>query len=262
MLQLTSFQLEMWLSMFLWPFVRITGLIAAAPVFSHSSMPMMLKIGLSVLLTAIIGPTLPPLPDVPILSWTSVAIMCEQVLIGLAIGMVMQIVFSIAQAAGDFIGLQMGLAFASFFSPDTGGNTMILARILYIISLLLFLAVDGHLALIDLLARSFQTLPIAAFSLNSDGFLRLVVFAGTIFKLGLLLALPVIGILLVINLSMGILNRSAPQFTVFSVGFPVSLTAGLLLFGVLMTEIQSFLTNLFRMGFEFIQLMLTQGLSP
>lgn len=262
MLQVTSLQLEMWLSLFLWPFVRITGLIAAAPIFSHSSIPMQLKIGLCVLLTVIIGPTLPPLPDVPILSWNSVAIMVEQIMVGLAIGMVMQIVFSIAQAAGDFIGLQMGLGFAAFFSPDTGANTMILARILYIISLLLFLAVDGHLALIDILSRSFLTIPIAAFSLNTEGFLGLVLFAGTIFKLGLLLALPVLGVLLVINLSMGILNRSAPQFTVFSVGFPISLTVGLMLFAVSMTEIESFLTGLFRMGFEFVQMMLTQGLSP
>jgi flagellar biosynthetic protein FliR len=262
LLQVTFSQLELWLSLFLWPFVRISGLLASAPLFSHSSLPMPVKIGFGVLLTIIIGPSLPPLPDIPILSWGSVAIIAEQLLIGFSIGLVMQIVFSIAQAAGDFIGLQMGLAFASFFSADTGANTMILARILYIVSLLLFLAVDGHLALISILAKSFQIIPIAAFSLNANGFLTLVLFAATIFQLGFLLAMPVIGVLLVINISMGILNRSAPQFTVFSVGFPISLTVGLLLFAVLMTDLQGFITNLFNAGFEFVQVMLEQGLAP
>lgn len=262
MLQFTFEQLELWVAMFLWPFARISGLLASAPIFSHSSLPMRVKIGFGLLLTIVISPTLPPLPAVSILSWDSVAILIEQILIGFAIGTVMEIVFSIAQAAGDFIGLQMGLAFASFFSADTGSNTMILARILYIVSLLLFLALDGHLVLISIVADSFRLIPIAAFSLNLNGFLDLVNFAGNIFQLGLLLALPVIGVLLIINLSMGILNRAAPQFTVFSVGFPISLSVGILLFALLMTDLQGFLSNLFRRGFEFIMLLLEQGIAP
>jgi len=262
MLQVTFAQLETWLALFLWPFTRISGLLAAAPLFSHSSIPMPVKVGLGLLLTIIISPTLPPLPAVAILSWDCLGILVEQVLVGVAMGLAMQVVFSIAQAAGDFIGLQMGLAFASFFSADTGSNTMILARILFIISLLLFLAVDGHLVLIRILADSFQIVPIAAFSTHADGFLALVNYAGVIFRLGLLLALPVIGVLLVINLSMGILNRSAPQFTVFSVGFPISLTVGLLLFMLLMTDLRPVLTGLFENGFAFLRQLLAQGFAP
>ena len=193
------------------------------------------------------------------LSWAGLGIIVEQLLIGVAIGTVMQVVFAIVQAAGDFIGLQMGLAFASFFSADSGANTMILARILYILSLMLFLAVDGHLLLLEVLVESFRLIPIAAFSLNANGFFAIASFAELIFKLGLLLALPVLGILLIINLSMGILNRAAPQFTVFSVGFPISLTVGLLLLVVLMTRLQGAVTRLFEQGFDFVIRLLEQG---
>ncbi|TNE81972.1 MAG: flagellar biosynthetic protein FliR [Gammaproteobacteria bacterium] len=262
MLQITFSQMETWLALFIWPFTRITALLAAAPLLSHSSIPVRAKIGLAFLLTLLVSPLLPPLPDTPVLSWGSVGILVEQVLIGLAIGMAMSVVFSAVQAAGDMIGLQMGLAFASFFSPDTGANTMILARLLYMIALLLFLAVDGHLLLINILVGSFSLIPIAAFSLNPGGFMVLVNYAGIIFSAGLLLALPVLGVLLIINLAMGILNRAAPQFTVFSVGFPISLTVGILLFALLMQDLGGALMNLFDQGLIFTQQLLSDGLKP
>jgi flagellar biosynthetic protein FliR len=124
---------------------------------------------------------------------------------------------------------------------------------------MLFLAVDGHLLLIEVLVESFQLIPIAEFSLNAEGFFSLVGFAGLIFRLGLLLALPVLGVLLIINLSMGILNRSAPQFTVFTVGFPISLTVGMVLLVVLTTRLQGVVTELFERGFDLIMRLLEQG---
>jgi len=262
MLQITFSQLETWLALFIWPFTRLTAFIATAPLLGHSSIPVRAKIGMAFVLTVLISPLLPPLPDAPVLSWASVGILVEQVLIGLAIGMTMNVVFAAVQAAGDMIGLQMGLAFASFFSPDTGANTMILARLLYMIALLLFLAVDGHLVLIQILAGSFSLIPIAAFSLDAGGFMMLVDYAGIIFSAGLLLALPVLGVLLIINLAMGILNRSAPQFTVFSVGFPISLTVGILLFALLMKDLGGVLVNLFDQGLSFAQMLLREGLKP
>lgn len=263
MIDITFDQMEAWLALFIWPFTRIAGLISSAPVLNHSSIPRQGKIGLCLLLTIVIAPTLPPQPDVPILSWSNVGIMIEQLLIGVAIGFVMQIVFAIAQAAGDFIGMQMGLAFASFFSAESGTNTMILARFFYMISLLIFLSVNAHLVLINIVSQSFTSLPVAAFSLNANGFKILSEYAGTIFEAGLLLALPIVGILLLINLSMGILNRSAPQFTVFSVGFPITLTAGILLFSLLLKDAGGFLINIIDEGLGFCLLLIEQlALSP
>lgn len=147
----------------------------------------------------------------------------------------------------------MGLAFATFFSPDSGANTMILSRVLYAFSLLFFVAIDGHLLLIETLAKSFQWFPIGTIGGLSASFFETVVkFGAVVFSAGILLALPVFGALLIVNLTLGILNRSAPQLTVFSVGFPMSLTLGMVLLLVLTTELGYYLRKLFQLGFNML----------
>ncbi len=135
---------------------------------------------------------------------------------------------------------------------------MVLSRFLHLIAMMVFLAVDGHLIVIDTLAVSFRTLPIGYSGLNPAGFEMLARYGGTIFSSGLMLALPMVAALLIVNLSLGILNRSAPQLTVFSIGFPVSLTLGLVLLLVLMTDLGRFLQLLFENGLTtVVQLLAT-----
>jgi len=256
MVEVTFAQLQMWLTLFLWPFARVAAFIMACPLLGHSSIPNQAKIGLAVLLAVVLGPTLPPMPNVPVYSWAGLGILVEQMLIGVALGLVIQVMFTVVQAAGEFIGLQMGLAFATFFSPDTGANTMILSRLLYFLTLLMFMAFNGHLIAIEILATTFTTLPVASMSLNAGAWEMLVRFGGTIFMAGMLLALPLMGSLLIINLSLGILNRTAPQFTVFSIGFPMSLTAGLFLLMVLMNDLGKFLQGLFTQALQFMQALI------
>ena len=253
MVEVTFAQLQGWLVAFLWPFARITAFMAASPLWGHSSIPNQVKVGLAAIVAVVIAPVLPAMPNVPIMSWAGVGIMVEQILIGLAIGLVMHIIFAVVQAAGEFIGLQMGLAFASFFDLSSGTNIMVLSRILYMITLLMFLALNGHLMVLETLVMSFQTLPVGIGTLNPNAFELLARYAGTIFASGMLLALPLSGSLLIISLSLGILNRSAPQLTVFNIGFPTSLTVGLILLMVLMTDIGRFLQNLFSQGLAFMQ---------
>jgi flagellar biosynthetic protein FliR len=180
---------------------------------------------------------------------------------GAALGLVLRVTFTAVMAAGDFIGLQMGLAFATFVSPDTGTNTMVLSRLFYMIALLMFLALNGHLMVIETLAFSFHALPVGVAGLNVGAFDVLARSGATIFSAGLALALPLIAALLIVNLSLGILNRSAPQLTVFSVGFPMSLTLGLVLLGVLMTDLGRYLDALFGQGLQAMQTMI-QAMAP
>lgn len=253
MVTVTFAELESWISLFFWPFCRFTGLFISAPILSHSSIPNRVKLAVVAILSILVGPLLPAMPEVPLFSWASFGIIVEQLVIGAAIGVVMQIIFAAIQAAGEYIGLQMGLAFASFFSPDSGTNTMILSRFFFVFSSLLFVTIDGHLLLIETLVRSFAWLPIASVaSLPSDIFMAIVRFGSVVFSSGILLALPVFGALLIVNLTLGILNRSAPQLTVFSVGFPMSLTLGMVLLVVLMTELGAYLQALFQLGFQFL----------
>lgn len=261
MVEVTFAQLQAWLILFLWPFVRIMAFFMAAPLFGHSSVPNQAKVGLAALLTMAIGPSLPELPVAPLVSWASLGIMLEQMLIGIAIGLTMQVTFAVVQAAGEFIGLQMGLAFATFFDASSGTNTMILSRVFYMITLLMFLAFNGHLIVIEILASSFVTLPIGIGAFNPTAFEMMARFGGTIFISGMLLALPLVGSLLIINLSLGILNRSAPQLTIFNIGFPTSLTVGIILLMVLMTDFSRFLQRLFSNSLIFLNQIL-EALAP
>ncbi|HSP58486.1 MAG TPA: flagellar biosynthetic protein FliR [Halomonas sp.] len=261
MIEVTFDQLQGWLVAFLWPFTRITAFMAASPLWGHSSVPNQVKVALAALVSVVIAPLLPPLPDVPVVSWAGVGILAEQMLIGVAMGLVMRVTFAAVQATGEFIGLQMGLAFATFFDPNSGTNMVVLSRILYMISLLMFLAFNGHLIVLEILATSFVTLPIGLGGFNASAFEMLARYGSTIYVSGMLLALPLVGSLLVINLTLGILNRSAPQLTVFNIGFPTSLTVGLFLMMILMTDLGRFLQGLFSQALE-TQRQLLELLAP
>lgn len=249
MVQISAEQLYTWLNAFLWPFMRVLAALSILPFFSESTIPKRAKVGLGVLLTLVIAPSLPPLPDVPTASWTALLIAAQQVLIGIALGLTMRIVFAAVQTAGEFIGLQMGLSFASFFDPATGSNTAVLSRLLNVVAVLVFLALNGHLLVLGVLVRTFQVLPIGQ-GLDVNGWGALLDWSGELLVSGMLMAMPLIIVLLSINLAFGILNRTAQQLTIFAVGFPITLTIGLILLTVVIPQTTPFLTQLFNSGYE------------
>ena len=230
MLNFTDAQLNAWMVGFLWPLSRILGLFTVAPVFGHASLPTRVKIGIGVFVALLVAPTLPAPPAVAPGSLAGLLILVQQFLIGVAIGFLMRLVFTGIEAAGELMGLQIGLGFASFFDPQSQGQTLVIGRFLNILGVLVFLALNAHLLLIAVLADSFHSLPISATPLASTGFLQLAQAGGTIFAIALQLALPLIAILLVVNLALGILTRSAPQLNIFAIGFPITLGVGLIAF--------------------------------
>jgi flagellar biosynthetic protein FliR len=249
MIELHLDQLYQWVTGLLWPLCRIGGLITTAPLFGESTIPTRVKIGLAVVITFIVSPLLGPMPSIAPASWAGLTIAAEQVVIGLALGFCMQMVFTAAMMAGEFVGLQMGLAFASFFDPTTGANTAVLSRLINLVAMLIFLSVNGHLLMLDGLVRTFDFLPIGA-SLNPNGWGTLLEWSDQLWISGMLLALPLIIVLLTINLSLGILNRTAQQLSVFAVGFPISLTTGLVMLAVVLPQSGDFLTGLFSDGYQ------------
>lgn len=261
MISLTDAQLNTWLINFIWPLTRILGLIMVAPVFGHRAVPARVKIGLGIFIALIIAPTLPPMPDVGLGSWHGLFILVQQLLIGIAIGFIMRIVFAAAEAAGEIVGLQMGLGFASFFDPQSAGQTLVLARFFNMLALLVFLAVNAHLLLIGVLVDSFQTLPISPQPLSAAGFYTVATFGSTVFAVGLQLALPLIAILLMTNLSLGILTRSAPQLNIFAIGFPITLGVGLIVLNMTLPHFAPHIEQAIHNGFKAISLVV-QTLQP
>lgn len=242
-------QLYQWMNSFLWPFFRIAGLVSIAPILGESSIPIRMKVGVAALCTLVAAPLLGPMPDVPTGSFAGLLIAAQQVLIGIALGLCMRLVFTAVMMAGEFIGLQMGLAFASFFDPATGANTAVLSRLFNLIAMLIFLAVNGHLLMIDGLIRTFDLLPVGAL-LDPYGWGALLEWSSQIWVSGMLLALPLIIVLLTINLALGILNRTAQQLSVFAVGFPITLTTGLVVLTIVLPQTAGFLSRLFESGYQ------------
>lgn len=250
MIHFTSGQLTGWIMLVFWPFVRLLAFVATAPLFGENMVPRRVQIGLAGLLAFVIAPTLGPIPDVPPVSIAGVWLIVQQVMIGAALGLVMRLAFGVVQAAGEFIGMQMGLGFASFYSAAMGTNTMVLGQILNTVAMLLFLAFNGHLVLIDILTRSFTLLPIGAGEFDGNGWMLAARTGAILFTAGVSLSLPLIATLLTIHMAMGILNRASPQLSIFSIGFPMTLMTGLIVLTFLMPDLGGFMHRLFDTLFE------------
>ncbi|CAI1583425.1 MULTISPECIES: flagellar biosynthetic protein FliR [Serratia] len=249
MLTFDSAQFGVWLSQYFWPLLRILALISTAPVFSEKQISKKVKIGLGGLIVILIAPGL-PVSTVPIFSAAGLWLAAQQILIGVALGLTMQFAFAAIRLAGEVIGMQMGLSFATFFDPSGGPNTPVLARLLNLLAMLLFLSFNGHLWLISLLVDSFHTLPIQAEPLNGNGFLALTQAGSLIFINGMMLALPLICLLLTLNMTLGLLNRMTPQLSVFVIGFPVTMTIGIMTIGMMMPMLAPFCEHLFGEFFD------------
>ncbi|GIK86580.1 MAG: flagellar biosynthetic protein FliR [Burkholderiales bacterium] len=228
MFTVTTADLELAVATLVYPFLRVLALMSSAPVLSHRSVPRTARIGFAFLVALLIAPTLPQGGAVSPFSAAGVLLVIQQVVVGVAIGLVMQAVFAAADVAGELVGLQMGLSFGSFVDAQNSDPSPIVASFLTLTLMLVFLGVDGHLLMIAALVDTFQTFPVAPstpFSPLDAGALARV--GRELFATGLMLALPVVAAMLLANLALGVLVRTAPQLNLFAVGFPVTLTVGL-----------------------------------
>lgn len=211
---------------YFWPLTRTLALFSTAPIFSERVAVKKVRIGLAVLIAFLIGQNLPD-SQIALLSLTGLWITLKEVIIGAAIGLTVQFIFAAMRYSGEVIGLQMGLSFAAFFDPSGNQTMPVLARILNVIFTLLFLALDGHLYLIKVLADSYNLLPVSPAPVSNSGFYLLTEAAAIIFSCGLRIGMPVITLLLALNLTLGLLNRLTPQLSIFVIGFPISITLGI-----------------------------------
>lgn len=232
MISVTSAQLSAWLGAFIWPFFRILALVSSAPILGNPSIPVRVKVGLAVVLTLVLAPILGSMPAVEPGSAIGILILAQQIVIGVAIGFTMRIIFTAVEMAGNIAGMQMGLGFATFFDPQNAAQIPVVGTFLGLLATLLFLALNGHLYMIEVLAQSFQALPVAAQPFSAAGWRALAGWGGEIFLAGLLLSMPIMAALLITNLALGIMTRAAPQLNVFSVGFPITLAAGFVVLAI------------------------------
>lgn len=229
MITITEAQLSSWLAAYFWPLIRIGAVVTAAPIFNSRQLPLLAKAGLVLMLTLVIVPVIPPSPVVQVFTADALQMTMQQILIGLMIGFVLQMVFAALVFSGQVIAFSMGLGFASLVDPQNGVQVPVISQFYMILAIILFLTLDAHLVLIDILARSFYTFPVALDGVNRNHLSEIVNWGSRMFSSGVLMALPIVAALLLVNLGMGIITRAAPQLNIFAVGFPLTILLGMLL---------------------------------
>jgi flagellar biosynthetic protein FliR len=245
---------------YLWPTIRVLALFTAAPVLSEKAFNNKAKICLAVCISLLIGQGLPQ-QDISLFSYLGIWVAVQQIIIGIAMGFSIQLLFVAVRTAGEIVGLQMGLSFATFFDPMNGMNMPIIARFLNLIITLLFLVFNGHLWMISVIFDSFSIFPVSTTHLNAKSFLYFVNNADIIFSYGLRLGMPIVALLLAVNLMLGILNRLTPQLSIFVIGFPLTLLLGMAALVVQMTFISAFfeegMENIFERLYNFLNMLIS-----
>jgi flagellar biosynthetic protein FliR len=222
-----------WLTPLLWPFLRVVALFSALPVLAQRTVPARVRIGLAFFVALCAQASLPPVAPIALDSSAAVLAVLQQVLIGVSLGFAVRIVFAAVEFAGELVGLQMGMNFATFFNPMSGGEQTAVSRFYGVTIAWLFIVMGGHLLVVAAVAQSFVAFPVGG---DPFAFLRAVEpqrWGTEIFSLGLWIALPLVAMLLFANLVLGVISRVAQQMNVFAIGFPVTLGVGLV--GVLVT---------------------------
>lgn len=207
--------------------VRIGAAFVAAPVFGAVAVPLPVRIVLAGAIGILVVNNAPVATPPAIFSFETFLQVTQEALIGLALGFILQIAFAGPLVASEAIGNTMGLGFAMSVDPGRATSTPALGTFLSIVMTLLFLALDGHLILVDLIVRSYRVLPPGDAWLAAGKLKDIAFFGSYAFAAGLLLALPVGFIILCLNLIVGMLSRSAPALNLFAIGLPASLAVGL-----------------------------------
>lgn len=241
---------------YLLPFFRVGAFIMTAPILSTGSVPAHIRMVIIVAICMAIFPSLTPVSGLDPVSLEMVLLVFEQILIGVSLGFVLQIIFGAVVNGGQLVGMQMGLGFAQMMDPQTGVNVPVVSQFFNIMAILLFLSINGHLVLIQVLGESFTLLPIGGDGMSMSAIEGMVYFSAWLFSGALIIVLPVVVSLLLINVVMGVITRATPQMNIFAIGFAITITCGFILVMVTLSTTLPQIVVLFNEGFLFMREML------
>jgi len=232
-----------WLAVYLWVLIRVAAMLMVAPIFGSNMLPMRVRVLLAMVITIVIVPMVPELPEVDPLSGAGVMMVAQQLIIGIAMGFILSMVIAAFVIAGHVIAMGMGLGFAQTVDPQNGVNVPIVSQFMTVVVTLLLISLNVPALIVKMLADSFTLMPIATVGLTPDDFRQIAYFGQQMYINAGLIALPVVTTLLMVNLAMGVITRAAPQMNIFSIGFPATILIG---FGLIFLTAPSWLPNLER----------------
>ncbi|PPA72045.1 flagellar biosynthetic protein FliR [Jeotgalibacillus proteolyticus] len=246
------------LTVFLLIAVRVSAFFVTIPLLSHRTIPPMHRIGFALLLSWMMYYTM----DVEPLEVDGeyILLIVKEACVGLFIGLIAYIVLSAIQIAGNFIDFQMGFAIANVIDPQTGAQTPLMGQYLYTLSLLLLLTFNGHHLILDGIFYSYQFIPIDKIGLgfNEPMAAEIVIktFAAT-FLIAFQIASPVVATLFLVDIALGIVARTSPQFNIFVIGFPIKITVAFIILVILMGVTFQVIQRLFDLMFLVMRDMMT-----
>lgn len=244
---------------YLWPFFRIGATLMSMPVIGTRNVSVRFRVLLAMMITFIVAPLLPAMPAVDPLSGEGILICIHQLLIGVAIGFVFQLVFQVFILAGQIIAMQAGLGFASMMDPQSGASVPVVSQFYSVLVTLVFLALNGHHAIIEAVVRSFDVMPVAAQGLQRDAMWQLVLWGSDMFAGAVSISLPAVAALLLVNIGFGVMTRVTPQLNIFAVGFPITLIVGFIVMYLTLASVLGQFESYFVNGLTLIGQMMSSG---
>ena len=242
-------------------FVRVAAIVASMPVFSSRNIPVMLKAGLVLSVSVLVFPRLSIGQNPYQLDLITFAVgLAGEVMLGVAIGLMAQMVFAGVQLAGELAGYQMGLAIANVIDPDSSAQIPMVSQLYQIFAVLIFVTVNAHFWCLGALMDSFQLVPPFSFHLHNSIVEQLIRLGGDVFTIGVKVGAPVIVVLMLTSVSFGLIARTVPQMNVFIVAMPLKIIVGLLFVLFSLPYVSAYLQQLFVMMGESIMRMLSATL--
>lgn len=245
-------QIYAWIAQYFFPFCRVAAFFMMLPVLSTQLVPQRIRLGLAMATTLLIAPLLDPMPPVELLSLSALLIILQQIMIGLALGFIVQILFQIFVIGGQAVAMQNGLGFATLVDPVNGISVASISQVYLMTVNLLFFAFNGHLAVIHLLADSFRTLPVSDIGIVMDRYFDMVNLGSWMFTGALMVAMPSTIALLVVNIAFGVIARVAPQMNIIAVGFPFTMVMGLIIIWLTLANVLPQYENLSEEALRFM----------
>jgi flagellar biosynthetic protein FliR len=220
-------------------FMRIIAFVVAWPVFGTSSVPVSVKVLLSLTMTMIFFPVV-SFQNIDLIKIGDeiVFLSIREIFVGLALGFLMRMFFFAISIAGEIISVSIGLASAQLYNPAMGSQSNVIEQFEVMLATLFFFAIDGHHVFIQGMAQSFQIVPVAAMAVKSEAFGGIAQITQDVFLSGLRISGPIIVAIFLANVAMGIVGRAVPQINVLVTSQPVTLLLGL---AVLIVTIPLFL---------------------
>jgi flagellar biosynthetic protein FliR len=246
-------------SLVFWPMARITGLMLSLPVLSSNLISGRIKVFYILSLSWVCSFLVPEQLSLEHFNGLYVVYVIQEVCFGAIMGFVMQLVFQVFILGGQVISLQAGLGFAIMVDPTSKASVPWVGQLYLMMMTLMFLALNGHLVVLEALIESFKITPIGSMVIDENLVGRVLSLSGWMFKEAVLISMPAIISLLLVNLAFGIMSRVAPQLNVFSLGFPITLLMAIVIIYVCMGNIGAHMIGGIEQGMHLILGMVRHG---